>query len=162
MAEGVALVIFGDQRLLRLVYVSAAADDISRNDLIEIGRTAQRVNMELRITGLLLHVEGEFFQVLEGPGGAVEEVFRRIGEDPRNRWVTPLLRERPFRRVFRTWSMGCFDMPFEELPASVFFRADWEEVRLRINADSRHEFYGFLTRFYQVNQHLGQLVAAAG
>ena len=147
--------IFGDQRLLRLVYVSAAAPTLLRDDLIEIGRTAQRNNGSMRVTGMLLHVEGEFFQVLEGPGAAVEEVFSKICEDDRNEWVTPLLRERPLRRVFRTWTMGCFDLPFDELPRDLFFRADWDEVRLRVKANRRQEFFGFLERFYRVNLQLG-------
>lgn len=148
--------IFTDQRLLRLVYVSAASPTLTRSDLIEMGETARRNNRELRLTGLLLHVDGEFFQVLEGPGGAVEDVFARICEDKRNEWVTPLLRERPFFRVFKTWSMGCFDLPFEELPPDLFFRADWQEVQLRVNADRRHEFYRFLERFYRVNLEAGR------
>lgn len=160
MANGVVTVIFGDQRLSRLVYVSAAAPLLRRSDLIEIGRTAKRKNAGLRITGLLLHVEGEFFQVLEGPGDAVESVFAKISRDERNEWVTPLLRERPFRRVFRTWSMGCFDLPFDELPSDLFFRAEWEQVRLRVKADRRQEFYGFLERFYQVNMEISRDVAS--
>ncbi len=148
--------IFLDQRLLRLVYVSAAAPQLTRADLIEMGRTAQRNNQKSRLTGLLLHVDDEFFQVIEGPSAAVEDVFSRICEDKRNEWVTPLLREHPFRRVFKTWSMGCFDLPFDELPRDVFFRADWEEVRLRVNADRRQDFYRFLERFYHVNLEAGR------
>ncbi|MEO1328226.1 MAG: BLUF domain-containing protein [Pseudomonadota bacterium] len=147
---------FLDQRLMRLVYVSAASPHLTRADLIEMGRTAQRNNQRKRLTGLLLHVENEFFQILEGPAGAVEEVFSRICEDDRNDWVTPLLREHPFRRVFKTWSMGCFDLPFGDLPPEIFFRADWDEVRLRVNADRRQDFYRFLERFYQVHLETGR------
>ncbi|MEM9724491.1 MAG: BLUF domain-containing protein [Pseudomonadota bacterium] len=147
---------FGESRLVRLVYVSAATSRLSRRELIEIGEISRRNNREQRLTGLLLHVEGEFFQVLEGPERAVEEVFSRICEDPRNQWVTPLLREKLLFRVFRTWSMGCFDLPFETLPTEVFFQADWEQVRLRVNADTRQSFYRFLERFYAVNQEAGE------
>lgn len=147
--------IFNDQRLVRLVYVSAATAPLSRVDLIDMGETARRNNRAHRVTGMLLHVEGEFFQVLEGPAASVEEIFSRICEDPRNQWVTPLLRERPFFRVFRSWSMGCFDLPFEKLPDDVFFKADWEQVRLRVKADHRQSFYRFLERFYEVNHEQG-------
>lgn len=127
--------------------------------MVELGDAARRNNNRLRVTGLLLHVEGEFFQVLEGPGGAVEEIFSRICEDDRNQWVTPLLRERPLFRVFKAWSMGCFDLPFERLPEEVFFRADWEAVRIRVNSDRRQGFYRFLERFYEVNQTMGKVAS---
>lgn len=151
--------IFPDQRLLRLVYVSAAAPGLARSDLIDIGEAARRNNAMQRLTGMLLLVEGEFFQVIEGPTDKVEAMFDRISNDARNEWVTPLLRERPFRRVFRAWSMGCFDLPFSDLPRDLFFKADWDEVRLRVAADRRQEFYGFLERFYRVNHAAGHAMA---
>ncbi|MEL6316972.1 MAG: BLUF domain-containing protein [Pseudomonadota bacterium] len=146
-----------NQRLLRLVYVSAAHERLSRDDLIAIGHHARKKNADLKISGLLLHVEGEFFQVLEGPAPAVEDLFSLICEDPRNKWVTPLLRERAFFRVFKDWSMGCFDLPFEELPSDVFFKADWDEVRLRLNSSEKRSFYRFLERFYKANLSTGAL-----
>ena len=147
--------LFGEMRLIRLVYVSAAAPGLTRRDLIEIGETARRNNARDRVTGLLLHVEGEFFQVLEGPKAAVEQTFARVCVDPRNHGVTPLLRERPLFRLFKGWAMGCFDLPFETLPTDVFFKADWEQVRLRVKAESRPSFYRFLERFYEVNLEAG-------
>ncbi|MEL6978411.1 MAG: BLUF domain-containing protein [Pseudomonadota bacterium] len=144
---------------MRLVYVSAATSRLSRKELIAIGETSQRNNRNHKVTGMLLHVDGEFFQVLEGPEAAVEETFSRICDDTRNRWVTPLLRERLLFRLFKTWSMGCFDLPFETLPRDVFFQADWEQVRLRVNADHRQSFYRFLERFYEVNLTSGETEA---
>lgn len=143
--------LFAEGRLVRLAFVSAAATRISGRDLIEIGETSSRNHEARRITGMLLYADGEFFQVLEGPEAAVEEVLSRAGADPRNRCVTPLTRERLLFRLFRGWSMGCFDLPFETLPRDVFFKADWEQVQSRVNADRRHAFYRFLERFYEVN-----------
>lgn len=143
--------IWTDQRLMRLAYVSAASQPLSREDLVDIGETARRNNLARRITGLLLYVDGEFFQVLEGPCGQVEQLLSNISEDERNLWVTPLLRERPFFRIFKSWSMGCFDLPFDDLPNDLFFKADWDQVRLRANADRRQAFYRFLERFYEAN-----------
>ncbi|MEL6284380.1 MAG: BLUF domain-containing protein [Pseudomonadota bacterium] len=150
--------IFLDQRLERLAYISAATREFSPQDLIEMGYEARRNNENLRVTGMLLLLEGEFFQVLEGPTAAVEEIFSRICVDERNEWVTPLVRERPFRRVFRTWSMGVMDLPFDKLPKDVFFKAEWPEVKRRTNAEGQ-EFFGFLERFYRTND---QLARAAG
>lgn len=53
--------------------------------------------------------------------------------------------------------MGCFDLPFEELPSDVFFKADWDEVRLRLNSSEKRSFYRFLERFYKANLSTGAL-----
>lgn len=151
--------VLGEKRLHRLVYVSASAPDLSKSDLIDIARAAQTKNAKLRVTGVLLHVEGEFFQVLEGPAGAVEDVFASICQDRRNQWVTPLLRERPYWRVFKTWSMGCFDMRFKDLPSDLFFEADWEGLRLRLNLDHRSRFYRFLEQFYRARFDYGRVAS---
>ena len=42
-------------------------------------------------------------------------------------------------------------MPFDDLSSDLFFKADWEHVRERVNADSRHTFFRFLERFYDAN-----------
>lgn len=146
--------IWKDQRLTRLVYVSAASRRLGREELVKMGEEARRNNDRARVTGLLLYVDDEFFQVIEGPSDEVETLFDRIQRDARNRWVTPLLRERPFFRIFKHWSMGCFNLPFDDLPKDLFFRADWDQVRLRVNADRRQSFYRFLERFYEANVDL--------
>lgn len=143
--------IWHDQRLTRLVYVSAASRSLTRAELVAMGEEARRKNVSRRVTGMLLYVENEFFQVIEGPSDEVEELFTRIQRDVRNQWVTPLLRERPFFRIFKNWSMGCFDLPFDDLPQDLFFKAEWDQVRLRVNADRRQSFYRFLERFYEAN-----------
>ena len=95
-----------DPRLLRLTYASRAAEWLSRQDLREIARAAQARNRKLGVTGLLLYVEGDFLQVLEGPAGAVERLYETIENDPRNKWVTRLSTERILRRAFEEWALG--------------------------------------------------------
>lgn len=147
--------IFSDQRLERLVYVSAATRELSPAELVELGRKARRNNAERRVTGMLLYIEGEFFEILEGPSAAVEETFARICADERNEWATPLIREHPFLRAFRSWSMGAHGLPFRELSGEHFFEPDWEQVRRRANSD-RLVYFGFLERFCQAGEAVGR------
>jgi hypothetical protein len=143
-----------DPRLLRLTYASRAADWLTRADLRDIARTAQTRNRALGVTGLLLHVDGDFLQILEGPAGQVEGLFERIEADPRNRWVTRLATERVLRRAFEDWAMGCFDIDAGSLDDDPFiaFEADPPRLRPRFNGD----FSVFLDQFYARNRLRGR------
>jgi hypothetical protein len=139
-----------DPRLLRLTYASRAADWLSREDLRQIAQTAQERNRQLGLTGLLLYVEGDFIQVLEGPGSAVEKVYDMIEKDPRNRWVTRLSTERILRRAFEDWSMGCFEVGLDEMDGESFFILDSAEPRVRPRFSG--DFSVFLEQFYARNR----------
>lgn len=139
-----------DPRLLRLTYASRAAEWLSRDDLRQIARTAQRRNKALGITGLLLYVEGDFIQVLEGPGAAVEQIYELIENDPRNKWVTRLSTERILRRAFEDWSMGCFEVGLEDIQGEAFFILDSAEPRVRPRFSG--DFSVFLEQFYARNR----------
>jgi hypothetical protein len=147
-----------DPRLLRLTYASRAADGLSRDDLSAIAREAQSRNRRLSITGLLLYVDGDFLQVLEGPGSAVEQLFELIEKDPRNKWVTRLSTERILRRAFEDWSMGCFEVGLDEIVEGAdeaFFVIDGEAPRVRPRFTG--EFTVFLDQFYARNKARGKL-----
>jgi hypothetical protein len=139
-----------DPRLLRLTYASRAAEWLSRDDLRQIAETAQARNRRLGLTGLLLYVEGDFLQVLEGPGTAVEQVYEQIEADTRNKWVTRLATERILRRAFEEWSMGCFEVGLDEVDGQSFFILDSDEPRIRPRVSG--DFSVFLEQFYTRNR----------
>ena len=144
-----------DPRLLRLTYASRAVDGLTKDDLRAIANEAQDRNRALGVTGLLLYVEGDFLQVLEGPGGAVEQIYELIENDRRNRWVTRLSTERILRRAFEDWSMGCFEVGLEQMDEDAFFVLDDDgpKVRPRFTGD----FTVFLDQFYRRNRAKGKL-----
>lgn len=142
-----------DPRLLRLTYASRAAEGLDRAALGDIARKAQANNARRGITGLLLHVDGDFLQILEGPGAAIEGMFETIERDPRNRWVTRLATERILRRAFADWSMGCFEIGPEALAGDAFFRFDAEGPRVRPRFTG--DFSIFLHQFYARNRARG-------
>jgi len=140
-----------DPRLLRLTYASRAASWLKREDLRAIASSAQRRNRTLGLTGLLLFVEGDFLQVIEGPGTAVERLFGVIETDPRNEWVTRLAIERILRRAFDGWSMGCFEVGLREIEGDAFFVLDIAAPRVRPRFSG--DFSVFLEQFYERNRN---------
>lgn len=93
----------------QLVYISAADRQLSDAQLADILAKARANNARLSVTGVLVHDAGSFFQVLEGPPGRVEAVFRKIEADPRHRRILVLARRDVARPSFADWSMGFAD-----------------------------------------------------
>ena len=64
---------------------------------------------------MLLYLNGNFVQVLEGDEVAIDETYARICVDPLHRDIHLLHREHIAEREFPTWSMG-----FRKLSKSEF------------------------------------------
>ena len=104
-----------DNMLFRIVYVSEAARPFGRHELLALHRQARDKNRRLGLTGLLLHKDDCFVQVLEGPEPVVRQLFATIQQDSRHRAITLLLEGAIPQRDFADWSMG-----FRELQDSDF------------------------------------------
>lgn len=92
--------------LIHLIYNSAATAPPSAQALAALLDKARNKNAALGITGMLLHVDGCFFQVLEGPADAVDALAAQIAADPRHTRMTTIIREPIARRDFGEWTMG--------------------------------------------------------
>jgi hypothetical protein len=92
--------------IFQVVYESTASDSLTKTDLQEILRVARSNNAELDITGLLIHAQGHFLQVLEGPEAAVRDLYATIQEDPRHSNIEPLLSTSVAERTFPEWKMA--------------------------------------------------------
>ena len=90
----------------QLVYVSRASGELDEKSLDGILATARANNGEKNITGMLLHHDGAFIQVLEGDEREVEELFDLIDADPRHEDTNVVLRTEVEERAFEQWSMG--------------------------------------------------------
>ena len=55
---------------------------------------------------MLLYAGGNFFQVLEGDEKDVEEIYKDIVDDERNKGNILILKENIKKRRFPYWSMG--------------------------------------------------------
>lgn len=65
-------------------YVSTVSSNLNETDIQAILHYSREWNIAHEITGILLYSEGNFFQVLEGDKKLVEDLFKRIENDPRH------------------------------------------------------------------------------
>lgn len=92
--------------LEHLAYISHAAAGMSKERIRAILEQSRRNNVAQRITGHLQCHGGCFFQILEGPAPALDELLARLRADPRHADLRVLYRESLDRRQFADWSMG--------------------------------------------------------
>ncbi|NBQ69762.1 MAG: BLUF domain-containing protein, partial [Nitrosomonadaceae bacterium] len=101
--------------LIHLIYNSAAACAFTEEDFSVMLRKARSKNASLDITGMLLYIEGCFFQVLEGPENAVNALAEAIRQDPRHTRMTTIIREPIVKRAFSEWTMGFTQISLKDL-----------------------------------------------
>lgn len=100
---------------LQLVcYISSASRAFLPGDLEEILLKSRQRNEARGISGVLLHCDGTFMQILEGPSGVVESLFKTISMDSRHTRIQRLLTRRLDERLFGDWSMACRAMSSKE------------------------------------------------
>jgi hypothetical protein len=116
----------------RIKYVSRFAMPFRESELEELGTKAAEKNKELDITGVLLTSGGLFYQVLEGPGEAVDKIFSYIRTDKRHTDLLVLgIEEDIPQRLFPDWSMKTVNLDAEAhvrlLPLKVLMEAVFEQ-----------------------------------
>lgn len=95
-----------EEDLYRIVYVSTATPLCNDAVLRDLLQESHKHNAEAGITGLLLHKDGQFMQVLEGPEQAVKEMFEHIRQRPEHHGIMVLIEEHAHERQFPDWSMA--------------------------------------------------------
>lgn len=92
--------------MLPVVYTSHATGAFDDADLATLLMNSRANNRRLGLTGFLLHKQGQFLQLLEGPTAIVRDRLRIIEQDPRHSNIAVLLEDEEARRRFPAWSMG--------------------------------------------------------
>ncbi|OQW80129.1 MAG: blue light sensor protein [Proteobacteria bacterium ST_bin14] len=88
------------------VYCSRAAEGVDDAEVDRIIEWSQRRNVERDITGVLVFGSGVFFQWVEGPPTAVENLIASLYGDPRHYDIVPLDRSVDEReRLYPNWEM---------------------------------------------------------
>lgn len=90
----------------RLIYFSRAVGTVTQSEIRHILAVSRERNAAAGITGLLIHLDGVFAQVLEGSCPAVGETIHRICDDPRHHEISVLADGDVDRRAFDDWSMA--------------------------------------------------------
>lgn len=89
-----------------IVYSSREVRPMSDADKQQLLEKAREFNRAHGITGMLLYFDMVFFQVLEGPRVALEQLYERICKDVRHQDVTTHVSEAVDERLFPEWSMA--------------------------------------------------------
>jgi len=92
--------------MFRLLYISSASRNLSNDDLHEILDKAQQNNAKLDVTGMLVYMDGNFVQFLEGSKENVMALYNKIQRDDRHRDVLIIDQANVSGRFFESWSMA--------------------------------------------------------
>lgn len=95
--------------MIQLVYASTAVKAFSPEELGVLLVRSRYHNAAVGITGMLLHVDGTFLQVLEGEAETVHRLFISLAADYRHHRILLLLMHEIAERNFPGASMGFFD-----------------------------------------------------
>ncbi len=93
------------QPLYRLVYISRATTDITPEVVKNLLVESRMRNEKYRISGLLIYMNHNFLQVLEGPKNDVEQLYNNIVIDPRHTGTEVLEAKTINDRIFSEWKM---------------------------------------------------------
>ena len=92
--------------LVRLMYVSRAAQGLKPDALSAILKRSTSHNPSVGVTGVLCFSGEVFLQVLEGGRSQVSALYNRIACDPRHHDVVLLSFDEIAERRFAGWAMG--------------------------------------------------------
>ena len=102
-------------RLFHLGYVSTETGDLGSAGMVELLTEARRINTSRDITGLLLHRDRSFYQVLEGAEDVVRQTFDSIEKDERHTAIDVLFEGEVDEREFPDWQMGFLNLDGVEI-----------------------------------------------
>ena len=92
--------------MISIVYFSTAPQKLETEELDAILAQSRRNNERDGITGMLLYVDGNFVQAVEGEEHALYQLLDRLAKDPRHAEITVVARYPIQERQFPDWSMG--------------------------------------------------------
>jgi hypothetical protein len=105
--------------LIHCIYCSTATRKFDTPALAELLGKARAFNEQHDLTGMLLHAEGSFFQVLEGPQEVVDALYVKIELDQRHSRLTRIIYEPIEKRSFDQWTMGFSNVSRKDLEGIV-------------------------------------------
>lgn len=92
--------------MIRVTYISQESSPMSADALLALVTQCHKNNTGKGLTGMLLHGNNTFLQVLEGEHSIVEALLAIIGSDTRHVNMKVLHRESISSRQYSDWSMG--------------------------------------------------------
>lgn len=104
----------GDFEVDQILYCSLLREPMTDAAIEALAQSAARLNRMDRITGVLMHSDGVFVQLIEGPAPAVQHLWERLLRDQRHYGIVQLLHRREAeQRTCENWDMR--RVQFEDL-----------------------------------------------
>ena len=123
--------------LRRIIYSSHSIERFSKRDLLDLLHESRAFNSIDGISGVLMHRDGTFVQIIEGEREVIDGLLERILRDPRHRDVKVLLDTPVESRLFADWSMGCADFDDDNLSRIPGIRTDLSDPEVLEDIMSR-------------------------
>ena len=98
-----------------LIYMSSAINKLSEEEINVLLVQSRHYNIDNHVTGVLLYIDGDFLQVLEGNKKDVELLFEKIKRDKRHKGIIVVYEGSKTQRQFPDWSMGFHSSTYEIL-----------------------------------------------
>ncbi|MEP3482314.1 MAG: BLUF domain-containing protein [Fuerstiella sp.] len=100
--------------MIRIYYISTAAEGLTSLDYEDILSKARKNNQELELSGLLVVKGGLFAQAIEGREERVSALFEKIKLDKRHHRIVLISKTEIEERLFPNWEMGFKDIDVSE------------------------------------------------
>ena len=96
-------------RLRRIAYTSKAKEPFSKRNLLDLMHESRAYNTLDDISGVLIHRQHHFLQIIEGEPEAINDLLSRLLLDPRHSELKIIHNCAADSRLFPNWAMGCAD-----------------------------------------------------
>jgi hypothetical protein len=119
----------------QIMYSSQATEPMAAPELEKILSDARAGNEARNVTGVLVYVDGVFFQILEGDQAVLRNLIANIARDTRHRSVKVFHEAQVDVRAFESWSMAYLAPTAQEIStwAGLPATATVEEVLAEVN-----------------------------
>ena len=101
--------------LHRIIYLSRAADNLSIEEVKQLWIKAKSNNEKTNVTGILLYIDGDFLQILEGEKEIVQNLFELIKIDKRHKSIITVYNNTIEKLEFPNWSMAFSSTDYKEI-----------------------------------------------
>lgn len=102
----------------RIIYFSAAPKELTKEEINSLFVTTKASNQKMGITGLLVHIDGNFLHIIEGKKENVLQILETSKTDELHKYVIPVYNKSIPKRIFKEWFTGCSAQDFTELKQS--------------------------------------------
>jgi len=121
----------------QIMYSSQAMKHMTMRDLEVILEDARTGNQARKVTGVLVYVDGVFFQIIEGDKDIVRKLMASIASDSRHQAVTVFYEAEVDLPAFESWSMAYLSPTAEQMSTWLGLpgTATVEELLASVNRD---------------------------